>query len=194
LGFSFCSLNLLEVIYAVLVCRWSGRYVWGVSCNGLNVHSASCPLPDAVPDLSPTSRSVVLSTSENAQIIHRLSRKFAVEYAAGAGYKILCAADQLVTSYVLSRSNTFKWDTCAPHAILLAKGGGIVDLHQALDATSHGYLTDKLAADCQLRYNQANEGYSDEAVECWSNNGGVIAYRDVDVLADILAPLASSTD
>jgi len=178
----------------MLICRWSGRYVWGVSYNSLNVHSASGPLQDAARDLSPVSRSVVLSTSENAQILHQLSRKFAVEYAAGAGYKILCTVDQLVTSYVLSRSNTFKWDTCAPHAILLAKGGGIVDLNQALDAAGHGRPTDEVATDCQLRYNQANDGYSVEAVERWSNNGGVIAYRDVDVLADILAALASSTD
>jgi len=177
-----------------LGCRWSGRYVWGVAYNGLSVHSASCQLPDATPDLSLASRSVVTSTSENAQILHRLSRKFAVEYAAGARYKILCTADQLVTSYVLSQSNTFKWDTCGPHAILLAKGGGIVDLHQAVDAAGRGWPIDKVAVECQLRYNQANDGYSAEAVECWGNNGGVIAYRDVDVLADILAALTSSID
>ena len=181
-------------MYAILMCRWSGRYVWGVSYNGLSVHSASCPLPDGTPDLSPNSRSVVLSSSENAEILNRLSRKFTVNYAAGAGYKILCTIDQLASSYVLSRSNTFKWDTCGPHAILLAKGGGIVDLHQALDAASKGWLTDRVAADCQLRYNQANDGYGAEAVERWSNSGGVIAYRNVNVLADILAALASSTE
>lgn len=165
-----------------------------MSYNGLSVHSASCSLPDATPDLSPNSRSVVLSSSENAEILDRLSRKFAVEYAAGAGYKILCTVDQLASSYVLSRSNTFKWDTCGPHAILLAKGGGIVDLHQSLNAASEGRLIDGIMADCQLRYNQANDGYDTEAVERWSNRGGVIAYHDVNVLADILAALASSTE
>ena len=166
-----------------------------MSYDGLSVHSASCSLPDATPDLSLNSRSVVLSSSENAEIVDRLSRKFAVEYAAGAGYKILCTVDQLASSYVLSRSNTFKWDTCGPHAILLAKGGGIVDLHQSLNAASEGRSTDAVVADCQLRYNQANDGYgTTEAVEQWSNRGGVIAYRNVDVLADILAALASSTE
>ena len=176
-----------------VACRWSGRYIWGVSYNGLNVHSASCPLPDGASYQSPT-HSVVLSTSENAEILCRLSRKFTIEYAAGAGYKILCTVDQLVASYVLSRSNTFKWDTCAPHAILLAKGGGIVDFHQAVDATSHGQSTDSVTSDCQLRYNQANDGYAADKVERWSNKGGVIAYCNVDVLADILAALASAAN
>jgi len=175
----------------MLECRWSGRHGWGVFYNGLSVHSASCSLPDASPDLA-SSHSVVVSTSESDHILQRLSSKFVVEHAAGAGYKILCTVDQLVASYVLSRSNTFKWDTCAPHAILLAKGGGIVDLQQAVDAAGRGWSTDKVAAECQLRYNQANDGYSAEAVERWSNCGGVIAYSNVDVLADILAALAIS--
>lgn len=174
-------------------CRWSGRYVWGVSYNGLNVHGASCPLADAA-STPLTHCSLVLSTSENAQILRQLSRKFNVEYAAGAGYKILCTVDQLVASYVLSRPNTFKWDTCAPHAILLAKGGGIVDLHQAVSATGDGRTTDEVATICQLCYNRANDGYSPDAVECWSNKGGVIAYCDISVLADILASLTSATE
>jgi len=175
---------------AIVRCRWSGRYVWGVSYGGLNVETASCPLPDAASD--PTGCSVVLSTSEDDEMIRRLSRKFAVEYAAGAGYKILCTVDELVASYVLSRSNTFKWDTCAPHAILLAKGGGIVDLHRAIEATRCGRSTDEVATDCQLCYNRANAGYSAEAIERWSNDGGVIAYRNADILANVLAALAST--
>lgn len=178
---------------SVVVCRWSGRYIWAVSYNSLNVHSASCPLPDAAPDLSPRC-SVVLSTSENAEIIERLRRKFTIEYAAGAGYKILCTVDELVASYVLSHSNAFKWDTCAPHAILLAKGGGIVDLQRAVDAAGCGRSTEEVAADCQLQYNQPNDRYSAEAVERWSNSGGLIAYHDVNVLADVLAALSSAAD
>jgi len=178
----------------IVVCRWSGRYVWGVSHNGLNVHSVSCPLPDAAPDHSLSSRSLVLSTSENAQILDQLSRKFTVEYAAGAGYKILCIIDHLASSYLLSWANTFKWDTCAPHAILMAMGGGIVDLHQAVDiAANQRRSADDVAAECQLRYNRANDRYSAEAVECWSNSGGIIAYNSIVVLSDILAALSSST-
>jgi len=178
----------------IVWCRWSGRYIWGVSYEGLNVHSAGCPLPDAASDLALTSCSVVLSTSEDAEIIQRLRGKFTVVYAAGAGYKILCTVDRLVASYVLSRSNTFKWDTCAPHAILLAMGGGIVDFCQAVEATRHGQSTDEVATNCQLCYNRANDGYPMEAVERWSNNGGVVAYCNTDVLANVLAALASTTD
>jgi len=182
-------------VCGIVVCRWSGRYVWGVSYNGVNVHSASCPLPDAAAEHSPSSRSVVLSTSEDARILHRLSGKFTVEHAAGAGYKILCTIDHLASAYILSRANTFKWDTCAPHAILLAMGGGVVDLRQALGTdVDCGRSTDDLAGDHQLYYNRANDGYSAEAVERWSNSGGVIAYSDVIVLADILAALASSAN
>jgi len=177
----------------IVIRRWSGRYVWGVSYNGLNVHSVSCPLPDASPDHSPSSHSVVLSTSEDAQIQHQLSRKFTIEHAAGAGYKILCTVDHLASSYVLSRANTFKWDTCAPHAILLAMGGDVVDLCQAVNSAAHGrQSTRDLAAECQLCYNRANDGYDAEAVERWSNSGGVIAYSDVVILADVLAALIST--
>lgn len=179
----------------IVVCRWSGRYVWGVSHNRLNVHSISCSLPDATPNHSPSHRSVVLSTSEDARILDQLDRKFSIEYAAGAGYKILCTIDHLASSYVLSRANTFKWDTCAPHAILLAIGGGIVDLQQAVDiAANHRRSADDVAAECQLRYDQANDGYSPEAVERWSNSGGVIAYSNAIVLADVLAALSASTN
>lgn len=182
-------------IVCIVQCRWSGRYVWGVSYSGLNVHSASCLLPDATPDCSSTSHSVVLSTSEDARILHQLSEKFAVEYAAGAGYKILCVFDHLASVYILSRANTFKWDTCGPHAILLAKGGGIVDLRRALDAAAdRGWSADDVAVDCQLCYNFANDRYSADAVERWSNRGGVIAYCSVNVLANVLAALATSSD
>ena len=74
-------------------------------------------------------------------------------------------------------------------------GGGIVDLRQAVDiAADHRRSIDKVAAECQLCYNRANDDYSAEAVERWSNSGGVIAYINVSVLADVLAALASSTN
>jgi len=177
-----------------MACRWSGRYVWGVSYNGLNIHSASCPLPEATPEHPLISRSVVVSTSEAAEILQRLTAKFTVIYAAGAGYKILCVCDQLVSSYVVSHANTFKWDTCAPHAILLAQGGGIVDLQQVIDtAANHTESASHLAAKCQLCYNRANDGFSAGSVDRWSNHGGIIAYHDIGVLADVVASITSCT-
>ena len=45
--------------------------------------------------------------------------------AAGAGYKLLCLCDDLAHAYLLTKPTTYRWDTCAPHAILKAKGGNV---------------------------------------------------------------------
>ncbi len=46
---------------------------------------------------------IVMSTSENEALQHKLRPHFKLTYASGAGYKILCAVDGLVGAYVLSQ-------------------------------------------------------------------------------------------
>ena len=59
-----------------------------------------------------------------------LANGFEVEKAAGAGYKLLCVAKGWVDMYATSKGSTYKWDSCAGHAILNALGGGCFDMAQ----------------------------------------------------------------
>ena len=48
--------------------------------------------------------------------------------SSGAGYKLLCVARGWSTLYVTAKGSTYKWDTCAAHALLRSLGGGCIDL------------------------------------------------------------------
>jgi inositol polyphosphate 1-phosphatase len=167
--------------------RWSGRYLWGISYNGFNRTGSSGPLPDAVLAGPPSERSAVtLSNSENKGILSKLSEKYELVYSSGAGYKLLCVADRLVDLYFLSKGSTYKWDTCAPHAVLLAQGGGIVDFQAALGAVHKKQEIREVVEHCQLTYHVKNTGCSPDSVECWANINGIIAYSNIDQLIDML--------
>jgi len=148
-----------------------------------------------MPEQPSAGRAVVFSSSEAESIQSRLSRAgYEPVHAAGAGYKILSVIDGLACAFVLTKGSCFKWDTCAPHAALLAQGGGIVDFKKAFDKVNGHYTTTEelksmLAGECQLVYNEGNEGGEERGVEKWSNEGGIVAYRNVDVLIDVLRKL-----
>lgn len=74
---------------------------------------------------------VLLSVGESEAVIEMLQNKgFEVKFAAGAGYKLLCVVLQRVDVYLLSKGTTFRWDTCAPHALLAARD---IPLHRFRD-------------------------------------------------------------
>ena len=133
-----------------------------------------------------------MSTNEDERIQSKLGGRYQIVYSAGAGYKLLCVADRRIGSYLLSKSSTFKWDTCAPHAILLSLGGGIVDFKKTFDIVERNrHLPDtdlcSLLNDEQLLYNKPDERAV--GADQWSNAGGLIAYVDVSVIVDILKAL-----
>lgn len=142
---------------------WSGRHFWGVSYGGVNACSESRP-KDA-PDTRP---SVVLSSSEKQPVKEALASLCGPDklvYASGAGYKILCVIQGLADAYVLSEGSTFKWDSCAPHALLRALGGGVANLAESLQD-----------GQAELTYHQPREEC--KGAERWANHGGLLAYRD----------------
>ncbi|XP_075997028.1 inositol polyphosphate 1-phosphatase [Genypterus blacodes] len=164
---------------------WRGKHFWGVSCGAIRVCSVS--RPSDRPDQSKGGRamSLVLSSSEKEVVKEALASLCGPDklvYASGAGYKILCVIQGLADVYVLSEGSTFKWDSCAPHALLLALGGGIVDLNKCLQPSSE---PDDHQA--ELVYHQSNTEC--KGADRWANGGGLVAYRDQAQLHSIIGAL-----
>uniref|UniRef100_A0A1A7WVE1 Inositol polyphosphate 1-phosphatase n=1 Tax=Iconisemion striatum TaxID=60296 RepID=A0A1A7WVE1_9TELE len=160
--------------------RWRGKLYWGVSWGSINV--CSLPQPKAGAERGP---SVVLSSSEKQVVKEALSSLCGSDKlmcASGAGYKILCVIQGLADAYVLSEGSTFKWDSCAPHALLRAFGGGVVDLTKSLqvDCGAQSHKT-------ELTYHQPRA--EQKGAERWANHGGLVAYRDFSQLCSIIGAL-----
>ncbi|XP_023279365.1 inositol polyphosphate 1-phosphatase [Seriola lalandi dorsalis] len=161
---------------------WRGKHFWGVSCGDINVCSLSRPKGNSE---SGRGLSVVLSSSEKQVVKESLTSLCSPEqlvYASGAGYKILCVIQGLADVYVLSEGSTFKWDSCAPHALLRALGGGVVDLTKSLQSSSGSQ-----DHQTELTYHQP---YAEcKGADRWANHGGLVAYRDCSQLRSIVAAL-----
>lgn len=104
----------------------------------------------------------ILSTSESAKIINTLkSNNYDIIFSAGAGHKILRLITGDADLYILSKGTTFKWDTCAPQAIMEALDFKLIDLRKSIDSND----------DIAVSY-LASEG------KC--NSGGVFGYKTDD--------------
>ena len=106
-------------------------------------------------------------------------------YASGAGYKILCVILGLADVYVLSEGSTYKWDSCAPHALLRALGGGVVELRTRPPGGDKGQVEVQRSA--ELTYHKPNAG--SRGADRWANQGGLVAYLDPKVLSRVLEEL-----
>ncbi|XP_032148534.1 inositol polyphosphate 1-phosphatase isoform X2 [Sapajus apella] len=178
--------------------RWKGQCYWGLSYMGTNMHSLQLTVSRRNSSETHTentgsgaafcpSFSAVISTSEKETIKAALSRVCGdrIFGAAGAGYKSLCVVQGLVDVYIFSEDTTFKWDSCAAHAILRAMGGGIVDLKECLERNPETGLDLP-----QLVYHVENEGAA--GVDRWANKGGLIAYRSRKRLETFLSLLVQN--
>jgi len=156
--------------------RWTSNIQWGVSYNGLNVNSLSVQSP------TDTNKAVIMSSSESKDIQNLFEKKFSLHYASGAGYKILCVIQGVVDAYILSKSTTYKWDACGPHAILLSLGGGLVSYKslQDLDVLTSDQLTKH-----QVHYEKSDVPDSTGAKK-WCNYGGIVAYRSQQVVGEVM--------
>ncbi|XP_030822847.1 inositol polyphosphate 1-phosphatase [Camarhynchus parvulus] len=161
--------------------RWQGRYHWGVAHGATRLCSLSPPVPRARPR-------VVLSRAESAAVRGALASLGGGPplFAAGAGYKLLCVALGLADAFVLSQATTFAWDSCAPHAVLRALGGGVVALAGALRAG--GGTGDPP----ELRYHRPGAGGS--GPERWANREGLVAFVHPPVLRAVLGALGALGD
>ncbi|XP_051009744.1 inositol polyphosphate 1-phosphatase isoform X2 [Acomys russatus] len=173
--------------------RWKGQCYWGLSYMGTNIHSLQLSISQRNDDETQTESSdtefsrpfsAVISTSEKETIKAAVARVCggSVFPAAGAGYKSLCVVQGLADIYIFSEDTTYKWDSCAAHAILRAMGGGIVDMKECLERSPQTGLDLP-----QLLYHMENKGAS--GVDLWANKGGLIAYRSRNRLDTFLSHL-----
>ncbi|KAJ8260175.1 hypothetical protein GJAV_G00177950 [Gymnothorax javanicus] len=155
---------------------WTGRHFWGVSSGTMN--ASSLQMPQHRPG-SEGQLSIVLSSSEKQALKDALDPLCGgrLMYVSGAGYKILCVILGLADLYVLSEGSTFKWDSCGPHAVLKALGGGVVDLEQCL----------KGGPPTELAYHQPRAEH--KGAERWANHGGIVAYLDSKQLTRVVGAL-----
>lgn len=181
--------------------RWKGQCYWGLSYMETNIHSLQLDASQSETQTETSDSefsspfSAVISTSEKDAIKAALARVCggSVFPAAGAGYKSLCVVQGLADIYIFSEDSTYKWDSCAAHAILRAMGGGMVDMKECLERSPEPGLDLP-----QLLYHMENKGAS--GVDLWANKGGLIAYRSrnrLDVflsrLIQNLGPLKTQT-
>lgn len=154
-----------------------------MSCHSVNICSESRPgdRPEGQRGLS-----VVLSASEKQPVKEALTSVCGpdkIMYASGAGFKILCVIQGLADAYVLSEGSTFKWDSCAPHALLRALGGGVVDLALSLQQSEGG------AQDLRTELTYHLPCADQKGAGRWANHGGLVAYRDSSQLRSIIGAL-----
>lgn len=167
--------------------KWTGRRLWGVSyhehlCNFLgNTDHRSC---QGERDPDATALRIAISGSEREEIKTSLSSSGAKLFTiSGVGHKLLNVIDGNVDFYILSHATSFKWDTCAAHAILCSMGGGMVTYSQALSLRSAIKEVDKTSLNnCKISYHTPDNKQGKE----WSNTNGVIAFHSFEKVFKLL--------
>nr|AEE63501.1 unknown [Dendroctonus ponderosae] len=144
----------------------------GFQCHwGVCSHENGCTKRLSSLEISPErKKSVVICTggTEDIKILETLRKSgFKLITACGAGYKLLTVILGVSDAYILSKGTTYLWDTCGPHAILLALGGGIVEM-------------------AGIKSNQRNDLKYKEPENSKCNKLGIIAYRNTEVLEKLL--------
>uniref|UniRef100_A0A182PX64 inositol-1,4-bisphosphate 1-phosphatase n=1 Tax=Anopheles epiroticus TaxID=199890 RepID=A0A182PX64_9DIPT len=141
--------------------EYKGKIFWGLSIGDLKYNNISPHETDA--------RVALLSPSEQPKYIEfiRNQLKYDVIYSSGAGYKILKVATGEAELFLLSKGTTYKWDTCAPQAILRSMNGDLFNLQDTL-------------------INKAVKKISYQDHKVTRNLGGLIAYQNIDKLREFL--------
>jgi inositol polyphosphate 1-phosphatase len=136
---------------------YKSKVYWGVClANGVKQNN--------ITQQQNTDHIVVLSASEDRKFKKVLKDlKYNLVYSAGAGHKILKVITGEADLYLLSKNTTYKWDTCAPQAILLSSNGVLINLRESIIS-------------CALKDVNYVDSI-DEVIE-HKNEGGLVAIRD----------------
>lgn len=146
--------------------KWNGLCYWGYFNTDISLCCSSIGR-SFLNDTDETCKTILIGRFEDEDLKFKLREAgFILMEQAGAGNKSLNVALGMAAAYVLSKNSTYKWDTCAPQAILRALGGGIVDYQK--------FVKCKVLDDLDVKYVTT----SDNA----ANSGGIIAYRNIEML------------
>merc|ERR1712079_281373 len=157
--------------------EYRGQAHWGLCVGGHRATSVPSSPDSRLVEEKPR---VLIGSAEEERIIAALSKHFTVVRAGGAGHKLLMVALGLADIYINSGASTYKWDTCAPHSMLVSLGGGVRSCRQHI-----GQGGDKQGG-TEIVYNVHMEGGD----RC--NIRGVIAFRDsscLDLVVNLLQKL-----
>lgn len=122
----------------------------------------------------------IFSSSEDSNILQRfLDLKYELAFSAGAGHKALKVISNDANVYMLSKGSTYRWDTCAPQAILRALGGDILDY--AISVAEQQAVP--------IKYLAPNTNQKESDSDWKRNANGLIAVRDLDTLKELLPKL-----
>lgn len=154
---------------------WRGQVYWGVCLDESKRYYSSTLKFNPAASSGDKNNTIVVSKTEASALVDKLKRQYSTFPAMGAGYKMLCVARGWALHYVTQKDSTYKWDTCAGHAILRAIGGGCLDLKAAFQGL-------------ELSYNEPRAGV-ERALDKWSNAGGLLVYRNQEELDSLLVLL-----
>lgn len=173
--------------------HWKGRKLWGVCYAGRACHFLGNKWKSnkASTDTQISNNfKVIISGSESENVKKTLSSSgIGLFPSSGAGNKLLHVIDDNVDFFVLSGAFSFKWDTCAAHAILCSMGGGVVSFKEALLLKSTTKELDKTTLDkCELKYNKPDG----DCGKKWSNSNGLIAFKSYQRVFELLECLCSN--
>lgn len=164
--------------------RWRGKCYWGVYTDTVKCCSITSDSQTEPSYVKVGTNVVCLSGSEDQSIKDKLrSGGFELVEAPGAGYKMLATVVGLADVYLLSKSSTFKWDSCGPHALLRSLSGDIVVFEDAVhrdETISVNYRVDSEAGT--------------NKIESCCNKGGIIAFRNCSIINKIVSLLRDEND
>lgn len=161
--------------------KWSGRHFWGIDYSGQKLTSVNInPLPASGPGR------ILISASESEAMKGCLRKECKVLYAAGAGYKFLCVLLGLADAYILSKGTTYRWDSCASHALLKSIGGGVISYNGLFNSNVEieSLEFNNQLSKLQLNYDKEEKGK--QGPQKWCNLNGIIAYRDTKYLQNLI--------
>ncbi|XP_015907306.2 inositol polyphosphate 1-phosphatase [Parasteatoda tepidariorum] len=176
--------------------KWKSKFFWGIHYKNSSIVSSSVQSTpndhnasvkedsDLHPDKDKT---VLTSSSESIELLEIIKRQYKVVHSAGAGHKALLVAIKKSDLYILSKSSTYFWDTCGPHAILMAAGGGMLRLKEAIndcDEVNMEFLKRR-----QVKYKPVS---SKTGTEAFQNLDGILAYRDPNIALNFVRFLKNS--
>ncbi|XP_055523899.1 inositol polyphosphate 1-phosphatase [Wyeomyia smithii] len=140
---------------------YESKIYWGLTVGDLKFNNIQA--------VENEDRIAILSPSEQSKYVEFLKNqlKYDIVYSSGAGHKILKVITGEAELFLLSKGTTYKWDTCAPQAILRSLDGELFNLQETL-------------------INKSLKKISYREKKIIRNTGGLIAYRNIEKFKDFL--------